>query len=121
MLNISYNLSPKLKDYLKRIENLRRFMLLNPLSPKEKLILRWYAVTDRIYFLTRFSNKEITKEQIIKLLAENNPKTTEKNYIDTLGYKKALSHIFQTWLGSDRPIGSDSIIEIYEMIANGKL
>ncbi|MBI2049297.1 hypothetical protein HYT32_00040 [Candidatus Roizmanbacteria bacterium] len=121
MLNISYNLSPKLKDYLYAIEKLRRSILLPPLSPKTKLMLRWEATFDRICAYAFFSKNPLGKNEISKLLEENSPKKLSKNQETIIKYKEAIDYVLQNWLGSANQINSQDILKIYQIVSNGRL
>lgn len=78
MLNISYNLSWRLKDTLGKIENLRVRIALTPISPKTKLKLRWEAMLNRIYYSLRISANPLERTDVIRLLGKSNLKKNPK-------------------------------------------
>lgn len=120
MLNISYTLSPRLKEDLYKIERLRRQILLTPLSPKTKLKLRWETMLKRIYSSLKLSGNSLKKTEMVKLLAQTHKKIgTEEQ--EVLKYKAALNYISQNWLGSENPVNSRAIIELYRKIGSGTL
>ncbi len=121
MLDISYNLSPKLKDNLRNIENLRRVILLTPVSPKTKLFLRWEATFNRIYAFASMSGNPLKRDEITKLLGDIGVKQLSKNQDAIIRYKRAIDYILQNWLGSKNQINSETIIAIHRIISNGKM
>lgn len=121
MLSISYNLSPKIKDNLYRIEKLRQKILITPISPREKLKLRWLATCNRIYSSLKLSGNNLTKNDMIKLLYKGKGKKMSQEETEVINYKNAIDHILQNWLGSSNPVSSKSIISLYQVIGKGKL
>lgn len=121
MLTISYNVSSKLKDNLYKIENLRRKILLTPISPKEKLKLRWQAKFNRIYSSLKLSGNKLTRNDMGRLLSKSKGKKMSQEETDVINYKNAIDHIIQNWLGSNNSINSQSVIALYKIIGKGKL
>lgn len=121
MLNISYTLSPRLKENLYNIERLRRQILLTPLTPKTKLKLRWEAMLKRTYSSLKLSGNSLKKTEMVKLLAETAHKKIGIEEQEVLKYKAALNYISQNWLGSENPINSQAVIELYRKIGSGRL
>lgn len=121
MLNISYNISPKLKEYLFEIETLRRHILLTPISSKVKLQLRWEAICSKIYAGLNLSKNTLKKEEILKILSQNMTKKITNDQLKVLRYKNALDYITQNWLGSSNSIDSKALISLYKIIGQGNL
>lgn len=121
MLNISYNLSPKLNDNLYKIENLRRYILLTPISPKLNLKLRWEASFNRICASLNLSGNPLKKEEILKLLTKAPGKKMKRDQQEAIEYKNALDYISNNWLGSVDSADAKTLIGLYRMIANGRL
>ena len=121
MLNISYTVSPRLKEYLTKIENLRRQILLTPISPREKLKLRWEANFNRIYYSLNLSGNPLRKHEMLKTLSEVIHRKLTYGELEVIKYKKALDHISQTWPGSNEPVDAKALIELHKIIANGRL
>lgn len=121
MLNISYNISPRLKEYLDKIENLRRQILLTPIAPKTELRLKWDAIFNRTYSCLKLAGNPLDKEYMQKLLGEITHKKIKKEEQEIIKYKTALDFISQNWTGSTNAINSQSLIELHRLIGNGKL
>ncbi len=121
MLNIFYNISPKLKECLSEIEALRKQILLNPISPKTEFRLRWEAAFNRIYSSLKLSGNPLGKKEMLKALTEITFEKMNFNETEIVKYKKAQDHIFQNWLGSDDPIDALAIINLHKIIGTGKL
>lgn len=121
MLNISYTISPKLKEYLARIENLRRQILLTPISPQKELRLKWEATFNRTYSCLKLVENPLKKQDMLKLLSEITHRKTNSDQEQVLKFKKALDHISQNWLGSENAVTASGLIEIHRIIGNGRL
>lgn len=121
MLNISYNISPKLKEYLFEIETLRRYILLNPISSKIKLKLRWEAVCDKTFAALSLSGTTIKKEEVVKILSQAASKKKNRVEQEVSRYKTAIDYILQNWLGSNNPINSQALLDLYKIIGTGRL
>lgn len=121
MLNISYNISQRLKDYLIKIENLRRQVLLTPIPPAKELRLRWEATFNRTYYSLNLSGNPLKKQEMLKLLAEIAHKKMNLDQKEVLKFKAALDHISQNWLGSESAVNAQALIDLHLIIGNGRL
>lgn len=121
MLNISYNISPKLKEYLTKIEIIRKQILLTPISPKSELKLRWEATFNRIYAALKLSGNPLKKQEMLKLLSEIMHKKLSDEQKEVLGYKKALDEISRNWPGSDNLVQAKDLVELHKLIGSGRL
>lgn len=121
MLNISYNISPRLKEHLTKIENLRKQILLAPISPGTELKLRWEATFNRIYSSLKLADNNLKKQDMLKLLSEITHKKVSDEEKKVLGYKKALDQISQNWPGSDKPVQAKDLVELHKLIGSGRL
>lgn len=121
MLNISYNLSWRLKDTLGKIENLRVRIALTPISPKTKLKLRWEAMLNRIYYSLRISANPLERTDVIRLLGKSNLKKIQKREEEVIRYKRALDYLLENWLGENKKVGSEDLITLNAIIGSGKL
>ena len=121
MLNISYNISPRLNDYLGKIEDLRKQILLEPLSPATELRLRWEATLNRVHYSLKLAGNSIKKVDMLRLLSDITHKKTDKDQRAVLSYKEALDYISQNWQGSQKAIDAGAIIDLHRIIGNGAL
>lgn len=120
MLNISYTISPRLNDYLFKIENLRRIILLTPLTQNTKLQLRWKATLNRIYASLALCGNSLKLAEMEKLLIQKR-RNLKKEEREVMNYKNALDYILQNWLGSSNPVDSKTIISLAKIIGIGRL
>lgn len=120
MLNISYTISPRLNNYLLKIENLRKVILLTPLTQKAKLKLRWEATLDRTSASLELCGNPLKRAEIAKLFTHNKAKL-RKDELEVVNYKKAIDYILQSWLGSPQPVDSETIIALSKIIGESRL
>jgi len=121
MLNISYNISPRLREHLARIEDLRKKILLTPISPANALKLRWEATFNRTYCSLKLSGNSLKKQEMLNILAEIAHKKMNNDQKEVLKYKEALDYIARTWPGSVNSISAKELIELHKIIGNGHL
>lgn len=121
MLNISYNISPRLKEYLTKIESLRKQILLTPIPPAKELKLRWEATFNRTYACLKLANNPLRKQDMLKLLTEITHRKMDLDQQEIVKFKQALDHISQDWLGSENAVNAQAIIELGRIVGNGKL
>lgn len=121
MLNISYNISPRLQDYLSRIEDLRKQILLTPISQELELRLRWEALFNRTHYSLKLAGNPMKRTEMLKLLSEITHKKINNEQKAVLQYKDALDYISRNWQGSQSAIDAKAIIDIHKMIGNGRL
>lgn len=121
MLNISYNISPRLQDYLSKIEDLRKQILLAPVSPATELRLKWEATINRIHYSLKLAGNPMKKADMLKLLSEVTHKKTDNDQKAVLKYKKALDYISRNWQGSQNAIDAQALIDLHRIIGNGRL
>jgi len=128
MLNLSYNLSPILKERLKEIESLREKILLFPISPVEEIRRRWETTIDKIYSSFVLSNYDIDKKKLTKTLTaqinltkgENLKNITEDDR-EMLGYKRALDLISKNWNVEPKNVLVRDIFILYDTFCDGRL
>lgn len=104
MVPFAYTLSPTLRTYLEQVGNLRRELLLTMLSPKQELRLRWEARVNRIYFLTKLSRNDVTKQEIVDLLTTPVKRRLTPAETDIVRFRRVLSCIEYEWLLPSKPI-----------------
>jgi len=121
MLNISYNISPRLQEYLSRIEDLRKQILLAPISPAKELQFRWEAAFDRIHYSLKLAGNSMKRNDMLKLLSEVVHKKTTDEQKAVLKYKEAVDYISQNWQGSQSAVNAQALIDLHKIIGNGRL
>ncbi|OGH24466.1 MAG: hypothetical protein A3B47_01575 [Candidatus Levybacteria bacterium RIFCSPLOWO2_01_FULL_39_24] len=121
MLNISYNISPKLQAYLREIEDLREQILLTPISQAKELRLRWEAIFNRVHYSLKLAGNSLKKGEMLKLLSEVRHKKINSDQKAVLNYKEALDYISQNWQGSPNAVDAKAVIDLHKIIGNGRL
>jgi len=119
MKELSYNLSQTVNDYIKRIETLRKEILLTPLSPKTELQLRWEANCSRIFFSLKLAGEELTRDKVQKVLMSYSQKPDAEGKL-ILKYKKSFDYIQQNWLVNHRNVTSNDLMTLYHLAHSGK-
>jgi Fic family protein len=121
MLSISYNLSPRLNEYLSKIEDLREQILLTPIPQALELRLRWESTFNRTHYSLKIANNPLKKAEMLKLLSEITHQKVNENQKAVLKYKEALDYIAFNWQGSPKAVDAKAIIELDKIIDDGKL
>lgn len=121
MLNISYNISPKLQGYLSGIEDLRKQILLAPIPQTLELRLRWEATFSRIHYSLKLAGNSLKKGEMLKLLSEVAHKNLSKDQKEVIKYKDALDYISRNWQGSQDAVSANAIIDLHKLIGTGRL
>lgn len=121
MLSISYNISPRLNDYLNRIEDLRKQILLTPISPEKELQFRWEATFNRIHYSLKLAGNPLKKIDMLKLLSQARLRKINDDQKAVLAYKEAIGYISRNWQGSANAVDAKAIIDLHRIIGNGKL
>ena len=121
MLNISYNISPRLNEYLSKVEDLRKQILLTPISQELELRLRWEAIFNRIHYALKLAGNPTKKKDVLKLLSEVTHGKLNEDQKEVLRYKDALDYISRNWQGSQNAIDSRAIIFLHSLIGYGAL
>ncbi|MBF8249784.1 MAG: hypothetical protein HW400_385 [Candidatus Levybacteria bacterium] len=121
MLNISYNISPRLQNYLSQIEDLRKQILLTPIPQAKELRLRWEATFNRTHYSLKIAGNSLKKGEMLKLLSEVTHRKTGDDQKAVLAYKQALDYISREWQGSPSAVDAQAIINLHKIIGTGKL
>jgi len=120
MITISYNRSIILLDSLKKIEQLKKIILLTSISPKVELRLRWETTLNRLYHSLSLANIQLPKRKIVKLLTAKSKRSPSKEEKKVLSLKKAHDYIYQNWQVTRSPISTNAVLTINEIICQGK-
>lgn len=121
MLNISYNISPKLQEYLSKIDELRKQILLTPIPQALELRLKWEATLNRIHYSLKLAGNSVKKSDMLKLLLEITHKKINDGQQAVLDYKEALDRISRNWQGSQNAVDAKAIIDLHRIIGSGRL
>jgi len=121
MLNISYNISPRLKECLDKVEDLRKDILLNPISQSLEMSLKWEATFNRVYCSLKLAGNPLRREDMLNLLLKATDKKLSRDQKVVLKYKEALDYISQNWQGSQNAVGTQTIIDLNKIVSDGTL
>lgn len=116
MRNISYNLSPRLKESLSQVELYRRQIVLVPIAPKPEMLFRWQASVDRIYLSLFLAGRQPGKSQIIKLLSMMGRRKVKPEEKEVVGLKRAFDKIVYDWILSDKTVSVKVLSELNQEI-----
>lgn len=114
MINLSYSLSPGLRQSLKEIDNLRGLILLEPLSSQTELSLKWETRLNRLSHLTS-DTLSLSKPEIAHMLTVQLKGKLTFQQQELINYQKAMDYILENWLASNRKVTPETILEIYEV------
>lgn len=127
MIDLSYTLSPILKKRIEEIEDLRKEILLHPLSLKEQARLRWETTIDKIHSSLSISDIAVEKKQIAKTISlqlslkkGDNLKNLSDREKLIIGYKKTLDVIQRDWLVTSKNVTVKDILMLYDMVSSGR-
>lgn len=121
MKNISYTKTPALNQELQKIEELRRDLILKPLSPREELRLQWLAMINYIHYLLGLSGNIILPEHINKLLSPEGKKQLTPKEKEVTQIKNTLDYLYHYWLVNPEPVTAKSLIDLYQSAFSGSL
>ena len=121
MLNIAYNISPRLNEYLSRIEDLRKQILLTPIPQALELQLRWEATFNRIHYSLKLAGNPLKKTDMLKLLSELTHKKLNADQEAVLDYREALGYISLNWQGSQDAVDAQALIDLHRIIGDARL
>lgn len=115
MASLTFTLSNKLSEEISRIEELKKEILLFPLTPRYEIRMRWEALIDKIYWSMALIDDPISKKDIAKTLKTTNIKKktlAEKRVIEL---NNVFNFIYYEWLASPSPITTNILKKIYEL------
>lgn len=113
MKAFSYTKTPYLLEQIEKTENLRRTLLLTPLSLKDSSYFRWRALVDRIHYSFLLKGTVRDKKAIEELLQPHSLTHTTSIQKEMLRFKKTLDSVYYHWLVTNNAITLASLQEIY--------
>jgi Fic family protein len=126
MLNFSYTVTSRIRQNLDIFEAKRASILTTPISPRNKLMLRWSTMRDRIYYSLALANSPLSKKEITTLLTKHpigfeNTKKISRRERQAIRYRQALEYIRQEWLVTDQKISTTTIVKLNKIATKGSL
>lgn len=110
-------MSPTLKDQLAKVENLRKKILLTPVSPRTDMLLRWHAALAHLTGWASLSNQPLTRDAILEIIDSTHTKTTTSLSTKVLNYKRCLDSIYLNWPANPDPATPATILELAQTLA----
>lgn len=121
MKNFSYTKTPTLNEQLIKIEDLRKDLLLKPISPKQELQLQWESMISYTHYILALSGIIIPIEHIQKLITPEGKKILNTNEKQAIQIKNALDYLYHNWLVNSEAITAKSLIDFYNHAFTGAL
>lgn len=121
MRNFSYTKSQLLVEETEKIEELRKKLLLSPLSPKDILYFRFSALVNRIYYSLLLAGVSITKKDVIKQLSPQGTRRLSEPEHEIVRYKKALDYLYHDWLVSTKAVSAPAAIHLFGIASNKRI
>ncbi len=118
MRTFSYTKTQYLIEELDKINFLRQELLLTPISLKDKSILRWTALLDKIYYSINLSGIQISQEEISRVLESHGQKFFTAKQKEIIAFKRGLQWITQEWIASTKPVIASSLTNLYRVAYN---
>lgn len=115
MINLSYHLSDKIKDNLKRSDDLQKIIMTTPIKPQNELKLRWEANIEKAYWALTLAENPLSRVEIGKIASSSIPKKLNEHQKEVLSYMEALKFIRENWTAAIKKIGSKDVLEIYDL------
>ena len=98
MISLTYHTSTGMMATLRAIEDVRRDILLTPLSPKQELKLRFETTLSRLFHLALLEGLPIAKGDVTKLLMHPMGTEKKKREQSLIAYRHCLDMIYTEWL-----------------------
>jgi len=121
MKSFYYARSQTLDNEISLIEEIRKAILLKPLSPNDKARLRWETLVKRIHFSFLLTNKEIPIDTIAKLFSTGGKPQPSPLNNQVYRYKNALDYLFQHWLVNSELVTAKNLVDLYKIAFDGRL
>jgi hypothetical protein len=121
MKAFSYTKTPYLLDQIEKTEDLRKTLLLTPLSLKDSSYFRWRALVDRIHYSFLLKGTVRDKKAIEELLHPHSLTHTTSIQKEMIRFKKTIDYTYYNWLVTNNPISLQSLQEVYSQLYGEKL
>jgi predicted HTH transcriptional regulator len=115
MINLSYNISPSLRQELEKIEFTRNNILTKLVSPKEEIQLRWEAKISKISYASYLTEEPISKNDIQKIFASGKKDIYQQKL---LSYSDSYNYIAQNWFLSKDKVTAEGVLAVYKNFKN---
>jgi hypothetical protein len=118
MLTYSYNLSAHLKENLAKVENLRRMIILAPISPLTEKRMQWEATLQRTNWSFILQKKPISKSELVNIFSKVKLNKQSSETESAINYKKVFDYLYLNWLVTNKKVTSMAVRSIYKICSN---
>ncbi|MBI1863131.1 hypothetical protein HYS00_03355 [Candidatus Microgenomates bacterium] len=120
MKAFSYTKTPYLLEQIEKTEDLRRTLLLTPLSLKDSSFFRWKALVDRIHYSFLLKGTMRDKKTIEDLLQPHSLTHVTSIQKEMLRFKKTLDSVYYHWLVTNDAITLGTLQDVYNELYGEK-
>ena len=120
MAELIYNISERLQYYLKTSEEIRKNILLFPISPKTEMRLKWETNVQRIKWTLALQENPLSNAKIIEVFTKN-PKRLNLYQKEAVSARNAFRYIRENWLVNPRAISVNTIKTLYKIACQDTL
>ncbi|MFS8159350.1 MAG: Fic family protein [Candidatus Roizmanbacteria bacterium] len=115
MLPLVYTKNSSINDSISLLENLRKDLLILPISRKQQLMLSWETVLSRINEALLTHRMNISEAEIYKILrgGDSDPETRDMIF----KYKSCIDYVRSNWYVCDEPITPDTIEHLSSILS----
>lgn len=121
MISLSYNLSPALRENIRKIDHLRQRILLSPLPRESEIELKWEMRLDKIYWSLALEDKSITKKEIALLLKPGGPasslKKSQEEEALALRLNSSHNYLLKNWFVTPKQPTAKDVADLYKMLS----
>ena len=120
MASIAYNISPRVRRHIRSSEELLTKLLTSPLSPQDELRNSWGTTIERVFYSSKLTGMQLTKDQIARLLTLNPTPPIKvgdisQDLVELVNYKSAIDYIHNEWVAANKPISLDMVKTLYDI------
>lgn len=116
MKAFSYTKTPYLLDQIEKTEELRKKLLLTPLSHKDISFFRWQALVSRIHYSFMLKGTVRDKKAIEELLQPHSLVHATSIQKEMIRFKKTIDTMYYNWLVTTQPVTIASLQEIHDSL-----
>lgn len=120
MKAFSYTKTPYLLEQIEKTEELRRKLLLTPLSHKDISYFRWRALIERIHYSFLLKGTFRDKKAIEELLHPHSLTHSTSIQKEMVRFKRTVDFIYYNWLVTPNAVTLTSLQEVYTELYNEK-
>mgnify|MGYP001619318903 CR=1 FL=1 len=109
MLTFSYTINPSLRKEIEKIDETRNKILLELISRRCELQLRWETVLDRITQGSRFTSKKLKRQEV---LDDIDPRRNKSKGTENMSYLKTFEWVRQNWYLNSQTVEPQAVRKV---------